>query len=50
MSKHEQNDCNGGHGCAGRDCACPCHYGRHAQQTRRKAKPRKALAQREVRH
>jgi len=18
--------CNGGHGCGGRDCACPCHY------------------------
>jgi len=18
--------CNGGHGCAGKDCACPCHY------------------------
>jgi hypothetical protein len=18
--------CNGGHGCAGHDCACPCHY------------------------
>jgi hypothetical protein len=23
---HEPQDCNGGHGCAGRDCACPCHY------------------------
>lgn len=18
--------CNGGHGCAGQDCACPCHF------------------------
>lgn len=21
-----EHDCNGGHGCAGADCACPCHF------------------------
>jgi hypothetical protein len=24
--KHEPSDCNGGHGCGGKDCCCPCHF------------------------
>lgn len=24
--KHLPEDCNGGHGCAGPDCCCPCHF------------------------
>jgi len=27
---HRPEDCNGGHGCAGPDCCCPCHFDGHA--------------------
>ena len=23
---HTAEDCNGGHGCSGPDCCCPCHF------------------------
>lgn len=25
---HRPEDCNGGHGCSGQDCCCPCHFNR----------------------
>lgn len=25
------HDCHGGHGCSGRDCECPCHFGPDAR-------------------
>lgn len=31
ISTPKDHVCNGGHGCGGQDCACPCHYGRAAR-------------------
>ena len=28
---HEPSNCNGGYGCGGIDCACPCHFEEHTR-------------------